>query len=87
MKKITITDATLRECARRGDIALSFKEKLEIAKQELEKGIVTPFLKENNIPSATWNLDFTAKELTITWTTLGETSDCACQNGQCVNEA
>ena len=32
MKKITITDATLRECARRGDIALSFKEKLEIAK-------------------------------------------------------
>ena len=32
MKKITVTDATLRECARRGDIALSFKEKLEIAK-------------------------------------------------------
>ena len=32
MKKIAITDATLRECARRGDIALSFKEKLEIAK-------------------------------------------------------
>lgn len=32
MKKITITDATLRECARRGDIALSFKEKIEIAK-------------------------------------------------------
>ena len=32
MKKITITDATLRECARRGDIALSFKEKLEIAR-------------------------------------------------------
>lgn len=32
MKKITITDATLRECARKGDIALSFKEKLEIAK-------------------------------------------------------
>ena len=33
MKKITITDATLRECARRGDIALSFKEKIEIARQ------------------------------------------------------
>ncbi len=32
MKKITITDATLRECARKGDIALSFKEKIEIAK-------------------------------------------------------
>ncbi len=32
MKKITIADATLRECARRGDIALSFKEKIEIAK-------------------------------------------------------
>ncbi len=32
MKKITITDATLRECARRGDVAISFKEKLEIAK-------------------------------------------------------
>ena len=32
MKKITIADATLRECARKGDIALSFKEKIEIAK-------------------------------------------------------
>ena len=32
MKKITIADATLRECAHRGDIALSFKEKIEIAK-------------------------------------------------------
>lgn len=32
MTKITVTDATLRECARKGDIALSFKEKLEIAK-------------------------------------------------------
>ncbi len=32
MKKITVTDATLRECARRGDVALSFKEKIEIAK-------------------------------------------------------
>lgn len=32
MKKITITDATLRECARKGDLALSFKEKIEIAK-------------------------------------------------------
>lgn len=32
MKKIAITDATLRECARRGDLALSFKEKIEIAK-------------------------------------------------------
>lgn len=32
MKKITVTDATLRECARKGNIALSFKEKIEIAK-------------------------------------------------------
>lgn len=32
MRKITIADATLRECARKGDIALSFKEKIEIAK-------------------------------------------------------
>ncbi len=32
MKKITIADATLREGSRRGEIALSFKEKLEIAK-------------------------------------------------------
>lgn len=32
MKKITIADATLRECARNGAIALSFKEKIEIAK-------------------------------------------------------
>ena len=32
MKKITIADATLREGSRRGELALSFKEKLEIAK-------------------------------------------------------
>lgn len=32
MKKIIIADATLRECARKGNIALSFKEKIEIAK-------------------------------------------------------
>lgn len=32
MKKITITDATLRECAHKSDVALSFKEKIEIAK-------------------------------------------------------
>lgn len=32
MKKIIIADATLRAFARRGDLALSFKEKLEIAK-------------------------------------------------------
>ncbi len=32
MKKITIADATLRECAKKGNIALSFKEKIEIAK-------------------------------------------------------
>lgn len=33
MRKITIADATLREGARRGEIALSFKERIEIAKQ------------------------------------------------------
>ncbi|MBQ4625836.1 MAG: hypothetical protein IJB45_01130 [Clostridia bacterium] len=32
MKKITIADATLREGSHRGELALSFKEKLEIAK-------------------------------------------------------
>lgn len=32
MKKISIADATLRECAKRSGIALTFKEKLEIAK-------------------------------------------------------
>ena len=32
MKKISIADATLRECAKRNGLALTFKEKLEIAK-------------------------------------------------------
>ena len=67
---------------------VEFTKKLDLAKQEIEKSIVTPFLAENNISSGTWNLDFATKEMTITWTTLGNTSEtCSCQNGQCNHEA
>ena len=48
MKKIAITDATLRECARRGDLALSFKEKIEIAK--LLTSSTSILLKQHPLP-------------------------------------
>lgn len=67
---------------------VEFTKKLDLAKSELDKNIIQPFLTENNITSlASWNLDFTTKELTITWSSIGDAKDCSCKNGQCKNEA
>ena len=64
---------------------INHKKMLDAAKQELETNIVRPYLDANNIPNASWNLDFASGELTISWTVAG-IQQCSCENGQCKHE-
>lgn len=69
------------------DQLVEFEKKYELAKLEVERAIVTPFLNENGITNANWNLDFTEKRLTIVWDEFNEKKAGCCQNDCCVNGA
>ena len=46
---------------------IEYKKKYELAKAELEKQVVTPFLDTHGIPRANWNLDFATHMITLDW--------------------
>lgn len=74
---------------------IEYKKKYDLAKAELEKQVVTPFLDAHNIPKANWNLDFATHKITIDWEQEGaygngwnncSCGDCKCDSASC-NEA
>ena len=46
---------------------IEYKKKYELAKAEVEKQIVKPYLDAHQIPNATWNLDFATRVITLEW--------------------